>query len=218
MSFPVYDSKINLGNQVITPEIRACFSRLEPGKTVGGHTHDLGHELFLVLEGRAEFEIDGDTQELGPGQMCIALAGQMHYVRCLGDTPMTMYYSVTPHIQPTHTRWTSPYDGQRIPHEFQSSLPVADQDHIDASLDELVQQQVNIVQAISSSAQTAAKLQQDLLDKLKAALSQGDNIAITSVRNAIWETLMPIWEKSYVLAPIWNNLATRLNDKDAHPG
>ena len=216
MSFSVYDSRAKLGNQVITPQIRACFSRLEPGQTVGGHTHDLGHELFVVLEGRAEFEIDGETNELGPGQMCIAYAGQLHYVRGLGDSPMTMYYSVTPHVQPTHTRWTTPYDGQRLPHGFQSPSSVVAQDHTGASLDELIQQHMSVVQAIADAATAAAEAQQELLAKLEIALFQGDDGSATSARSAIWETLMPVWEKAYALAPIWNDLATRPTEKDSH--
>ena len=41
-----------------------------------GHTHDLGHEIFLVLEGRAELTIEGETAILNPGQCAIARADQ----------------------------------------------------------------------------------------------------------------------------------------------
>ena len=33
--------------------------RMEAGEVAAPHSHDLGHEVFLVLEGSAEFEIDG---------------------------------------------------------------------------------------------------------------------------------------------------------------
>ena len=78
---------------------------MEPGYTAPRHSHDVGHEVFLILSGRAEFEIDGERAVLGPGQMCFARAGQMHQVKVLGDQPMTMYLSVTPHLEPTHTFW-----------------------------------------------------------------------------------------------------------------
>ena len=105
MSFEVYDYRTDLRNVVITPEIRSRFLKFEPGTGGSRHSHDLGHEVFLVLEGQAEFEIDGDKQILGPGQMCVAYADQMHEVRCVGDQPITMYLSVTPHLEPTHTQW-----------------------------------------------------------------------------------------------------------------
>ena len=51
--------------------------------------------------------------------MVVALVDQLHSLRVLGDKPMTMYLSVTPHIQPTHTMWTP--EGERMPHRFASS-------------------------------------------------------------------------------------------------
>ena len=106
MGFPVYDYRTDIRNVLVTPQIRSRFLRMEPGQSAQRHSHDLGHEIFLILEGRVEFEIDGETEELGPGQMCIALTDQPHKVRVLGDEPMTMYLSVTPHIHPTHTPLT----------------------------------------------------------------------------------------------------------------
>src|SRR2546426_11555417 len=103
MCFPIYDYRTDVRNVLVTPQIRARFLRMEPGQVAALHSHDLGHEGFLILEGRAVFEIDGETQELGPGQMCVALADQVHSVRVAGEEPMTMYLSVTPHVQPTHT-------------------------------------------------------------------------------------------------------------------
>ncbi len=69
------------------------------------HSHDLGDELFLILQGQCEFAIDDDRAVLGPGQLCVARAGQKHEVRVIGDEPMTMFLVVAPHIEPTHTFW-----------------------------------------------------------------------------------------------------------------
>jgi hypothetical protein len=77
---------------------------------------------------------------------------------------------------------------------------------------------MNVVQAIADAAKSAAESQQELLAKLKNSLSQGDDGAATGARSAIWETLMPIWEKAYALAPIWNDLATRPTEQDSHAG
>ena len=92
MGFPVYDYRTDVRNVLVTPQIRSRFLKMEPGQSAQLHSHDLGHEIFLILEGRVEFEIDGETEALGPGQMCIALADQPHTVRVLGDEPMTMYF------------------------------------------------------------------------------------------------------------------------------
>ena len=119
MSLEVYDFRTDVRNILVTPQIRSRFLRFEPGTVAQRHTHDLGHEIFLILSGRCEFEIDGEKAELGPGQLCIALTDQQHSVRVLGDEPMTMYLSVTPHIQPTHTFWNE--DGTKKPPRFISN-------------------------------------------------------------------------------------------------
>ena len=36
--------------------------RMEVGFVAEPPSHDLGHEVFLVLEGRAEFDIDGEKE------------------------------------------------------------------------------------------------------------------------------------------------------------
>ena len=119
MALKVYDYRTDVRSVLVTPQIRSRFMRLEAGEAAEPHSHDLGHEIFLVLDGRAEFTIDGETGEVGPGQMVVALVDELHSLRVLGDKPMTMYLSVTPHIQPTHTMWTP--DGERMPHRFASS-------------------------------------------------------------------------------------------------
>ena len=116
MPLRVYDYRTDKRTLLVAPQIRARFMRLEPGETAPAHSHDLGQEMFLVLAGEAEFTIAGETAVVGPGQLCVALVDQVHSVRALGQEPMIMYLSVTPHIQPTHTFWAA--DGRRLPHRF----------------------------------------------------------------------------------------------------
>ena len=73
MDLPVYDFRTDIKNLLVTPQIRARFLKMKVGQFNEGHTHDLGHEIFLILQGQAEFNIDGKKATLGPGQMCIAL-------------------------------------------------------------------------------------------------------------------------------------------------
>ena len=98
--FRVFDSRTDIQNLIIRPDIRARFLRMEPGEANVVHSHDLGEEIFLVLEGQAEFEIEGHCEILGPGQLCFAARDELHLVRCVGDQPMTMYLSVTPTLNP----------------------------------------------------------------------------------------------------------------------
>ena len=81
MGFTVYDCREDIRNILVTPQIRARFCRMEPGpgSLDKFHTHDLGHEIFIILSGRVEFRISGVTKELGPGQMCYASGGRASF-------------------------------------------------------------------------------------------------------------------------------------------
>ena len=110
------------------------------GHTSQSHTHDLGHEIFLILQGQAEFTIEGHAEVLGPGQMCIALTDEMHQVRNVGDKPVIMYLSVTPHIQPTHTMWNE--DGTKQPPRFVLNTGYDVEPDRETPTDELLDQQL----------------------------------------------------------------------------
>ncbi len=213
MGFPVYDFHSDVRNILVTPQIRSRFLRMEPGQVSQGHTHDLGHEIFLILSGRCEFTIDGETEELGPGQMCVALVDQMHSVRVLGDEPMTMYLSVTPHVQPTHTFWQE--DGSKQPPRFapHSAYDVA----IDTSVsrDELLTQQVEAAQLVASAAQNAAQVQAQQTALYRQAIAHNDTVAATAARNAMWDAISELHTGLFALDNIWNELAPRMLDENA---
>ena len=78
MALQVFDYRTDIRNVFITPQIRSRFLRMEPGAVAERHSHDLGHEIFLILEGNARFEISGEVAELGPGQMCVARIDEPH--------------------------------------------------------------------------------------------------------------------------------------------
>src|SRR5438045_175027 len=90
VALEVFDSRSDVRNLFITPEIRARVMRFQPGEVSHGHTHDLGHEMFVVLAGQAEFTIAGESGLVGPGQICVARAGEWHEIRIVGDGPMTL--------------------------------------------------------------------------------------------------------------------------------
>ena len=120
MPFEVYDFRDVNKNVLTTPEIRARLYHMEPGQVDRLHSHDLGHEIFLILEGKAEFMIAGHTEVLEAGQLCVALADEIHQVRnLLPDRRTVMFLSVTPHIQPTHTGRDP--DGSVHPPQFRSN-------------------------------------------------------------------------------------------------
>ena len=209
MGFPVYDYRTDVRNVLVTPQIRSRFLKMEPGQSAQLHSHDLGHEIFLILEGRVEFEIDGETEELGPGQMCVALADQPHTVRVLGDEPMTMYLSVTPHIHPTHTPRTE--EGERLPHNFMPAHAYDVEPDMQVSVSELVARQIHAAELLAELTQTCAAVQQEMGAQLKTALAEGDADAATAARKAMWEALYPVYKATAELADVWNTLAPRVS-------
>ena len=210
MGFPVYDYRTDIKNVLVTPQIRSRFLKMEPGQSAQLHSHDLGHEIFLILEGRVEFEIEGETEELGPGQMCIALADQPHTVRVLGDEPMTMYLSVTPHIHPTHTPRTE--DGERLPHNFTSSRAYDVVPDVQVSISELVARQVHAAQLLEELTQACATVQEEMGGQLKTAVAEGDADAAAAARKAMWEAIYPVYKAVAELGDIWNELAPRVTE------
>lgn len=207
MGFPVYDYRTDIRNVLVTPQIRSRFLKMEPGQSAQLHSHDLGHEIFLILEGRVEFEIEGETEELGPGQMCVALADQPHTVRVLGDEPMTMYLSVTPHVHPTHTPRTE--DGERLPHNFSPPRAYDVDPDMQVSIAELVARLIHAAQLLEELTQTCAAVQQEMGNQLKTALAEGDETAAAAARKAMWEALYPVYKAVSELADVWNTLAPR---------
>lgn len=207
MSIPVYDYRTDIRNVLVTPQIRARFLKMQPGQVARLHSHDLGHEVFLVLEGRARFEIDGEAAELGAGQMCVALADQMHQVSVVGDEPMTMYLSVTPHVQPTHTGRTE--NGERLPLRFMPNSAY-DVPPDDTPMDELLDRHVAAANAVAEAAQHCARIQREMADKLSWSIADGDPEAVAAARQAMWEAIYEVYRTLPELGEVWNALAPRL--------
>ena len=210
MSFTVYDYRTDVRNILVTPQIRSRFMKMQPGQVAQPHSHDLGHEIFLVLEGICEFEIDGESRELGPGQMCVALAAQIHSLRVVGDEPMTLYLSVTPHIQPTHTRWEE--DGQKSPPRFAPSSAYDVQPDLSISIEKLIEQHIEEAEALAQAARSNADVQKEIADKLKKAIAEGEEQAANDVRNAMWEAIYTVHKRLYGFGDAWNALASRVTE------
>lgn len=209
MPFTVWDFRTDIANLVITPEIRSRFMRMEPGGTATRHSHDLGHEVFLILQGQCEFEIDGDVAVLSPGQLCFAYAHQMHNIRVIGDEPMVMYLSVTPHIQPTHTMWDA--QGNRQPPRFRVWENNDPNGEPTASL---ADRQVAAARKLATTAQTAAQIQASQAEALKAAAASGDAVALKAAMDAMWDQVYVTFQQIYAMGAIWNELSARAATPD----
>ena len=215
MPFTVYDYRTDVRNVVITPEIRSRFMRMEPGTVAARHSHDLGHEVFLVLEGHAEFEIDGDRAVLGPGQMCFARADQMHQVRVVGDKPMTLYLSVTPHIEPTHTRWDD--RGQKLPPRYGMATGTerAGRPQAAEAPSARVDRHVAAAKALAAAAAANAKAQEKEAAGLGRALAAGDSRAAKAAVDAMWQQIYQAHKSVQALEAAWNEVTTLVSESSS---
>ena len=209
MGFKVFDYRTDIQNLVVTPEIRGRFMRMEPGTVAQRHSHDLGHEIFLILEGQAEFEIEGHREVLGPGQLCFARRDEMHQVRVIGDQPMTLYLSVTPHIEPTHTQWDD--QGQKRPPRYGTwRAPERDgEPDTTTPLPVLVDLQLAAARAVADAANALATAQEAQAATLKSALNREDGAAARATVDEIWQNLYAFQRKVGDLLEAWNALAPR---------
>lgn len=73
------------------------FSRitLNPGCSVGRHSHTGEEEIFYILSGQAKAFDNGQWVILSPGDSTICRSGEEHSMECYGETPCT-YLAVIP--------------------------------------------------------------------------------------------------------------------------
>ncbi len=60
---------------------------LEPGATIGEHTHQGTEEIYIVLAGSGTMIVDGQHQPIAAGDICLTRSGHSHGL-INGDAPM----------------------------------------------------------------------------------------------------------------------------------
>lgn len=209
MSYPIYDYRHDIKNLFITPQIRGRFLRMEPGEVHARHSHDLGDELFLILEGQCDMEIEGHRAVLGPGQACVAFAHQLHQARNTSDAPMTMYLSVTPHIEPTHTHYDQD-TGERLSPRYNPPTAFDKADTLrDIPTTELAERHLTAALALSEVARVAAGRQAANIAAVKRAATDDDPAALKVAMDATWEEVYATYRALNAFAIAWNDLAPR---------
>lgn len=54
---------------------------LATGQATQRHHHKLSEEIYFILEGRGEMEVNGDRREVGPGDAILIPPGAAHVIR-----------------------------------------------------------------------------------------------------------------------------------------
>jgi quercetin dioxygenase-like cupin family protein len=74
----------------------------EQGGFAGAHDHPL-EEAYLILDGEVEAKFDGETYELGPGDLAWAGVGCVHEFRNIGDGTVRWLETQAPQPPPRHS-------------------------------------------------------------------------------------------------------------------
>ena len=61
-----------------------------PGRGTGRHRHPYD-EVAFVREGRARWVVNGEEREVGPGDILVIKAGQVHGFVNIGDSPLVQF-------------------------------------------------------------------------------------------------------------------------------
>jgi mannose-6-phosphate isomerase-like protein (cupin superfamily) len=61
---------------------------LEPGHATERHYHARTEEIYVVLDGLGEMEVDGDRQPVGAGDAILIPPGAWHQIRAEGGAPL----------------------------------------------------------------------------------------------------------------------------------
>ena len=214
MSFPIYDFRKDIRNVLVTPEIRARIFHMKAGEKTNlydkalSHSHDLGYEIFLILQGKVRGLIDGEEGILGPGQMCVAAPNQTHAFEVLGDEDVIMYLSVTPHVHPTHTFYDS--EGKRLPNIFMPNSEYDLIDKTDKSIDVFLDEQIKTTNDLLTMMKNFNSKQKIIIDRLKTDIDNNDIESVSKQRDDLWFHLISVFQETILLADSWNKIAPNL--------
>lgn len=200
----VFDYRRDLRNVLVSPAVRGRFLRHEPGEVGPFHSHDVGEEIFLILEGRCEFTIEGEVAVLGPGELCVARPHQRHRVRVVGGEPMTMFLAVAPHLEPTHTFWDEA-TGERLPTVYNATTAAEYAAETDRRpLGDRIAELSLLLSAAASAAQSASRKFDEVsgdLEERGAAV----NAALDDAGAAIGE----LHTRLSAMTGVWNEVGAR---------
>jgi len=76
---------------------RILVGKLEPGASIGYHTHEIDSEIVYALQGEVEVTMDGEKEILKAGMAHYCPQGHSHGMKNVSDTPFVMFAVVPVH-------------------------------------------------------------------------------------------------------------------------
>jgi quercetin dioxygenase-like cupin family protein len=208
MPIKVYDYRKDIANVIVEPEIRARFMRMNPAPAGRMHSHDLGGEIFLVLEGQCEFIVEDEKVTCGPGELIYVPKLLKHTLHAVGDQPCTVYLSVTPHVEPTHTHYDEQYN--LAPPRYGGWRGKEHGDpNPECSTAELAGQVLEASRGLAALAKRNLDVLSAQVEALGRPDASADQASAKAVVDAIWFELRDTLRQVRTLEERWNALAPR---------
>ena len=63
---------------------------LEPGVSIGPHTHSGDEEVYVILEGRGVMTVDGREHPVQAGDLCVTRDGRSHSLKNNSEAPLRL--------------------------------------------------------------------------------------------------------------------------------
>lgn len=208
MSIRVYDYRADIANLVVHPEIRGRFMHMEPAPAGRMHSHDLGGEIFLVLEGQCEFLVEDERVTCGPGQLIYVEPRLKHTLHAVGDGRCIVYLSVTPHIEPTHTQYDEGY--RELPPRYGTWRGTDHGDpYPELTTAQLAERYAEEARRLADLTQENAENAERHLRALAMATTTENNPSLKEDVDAMWLSLRAVHRQLSALEENWNALAPR---------
>lgn len=208
MATPVYDYRNDIANVVVRPEIRSRFMRMEPAPAGLMHSHDLGGEIFLVLEGQCEFLIEDERVTCGPGQLIYIEPRIKHTLHAVGDEACVVYLSVTPHVEPTHTHYDEAYNPKAPRYGGWRG-----KEFIDGTAERATVQLAETYEEAAHKLAAMARHNAEVLAQRMEDLRNGDTVndqrALKQTMDEMWVGLRDVLQQVSETERVWNELAPR---------
>ena len=78
-------------------KVKILLGRLEPGASIGLHTHEMDSEITYILQGRGKVLYDGTWEEVGPGMCHYCPKGHTHSLINDGGEDLVFFAVVPEH-------------------------------------------------------------------------------------------------------------------------
>jgi quercetin dioxygenase-like cupin family protein len=69
-----------------------------PGQSIAPHTHPAGQDTWTILSGTGRYQLDaqGNSIDIAPGDIVVAMQDQVHGVTCTSEMPLQFVSVVSP--------------------------------------------------------------------------------------------------------------------------